>query len=243
MRIKGIVSYDGSHYQGFQDQKKDGVKTIQKEIERLLSYICNSPITIFASGRTDRGVHALNQVFHFDLNVDRDINHLKYALNRMLPRDILIKSLEVVSDDFHARYSAKRKHYRYIVDRVRNPFNVNYALFYDRKIDEELLNKGMKLFLGEHDFINFCSNKEEESYIRTIYQFTYHQENNQLIFDIIGSGFKRYMVRMIIGTVLALNNHQIELNYIEQRLVDNLCGTTIYNAEPQGLYLMEVYYD
>lgn len=243
MRIKGIVSYDGSHYQGFQDQKKDGVKTIQKEIERLLSYICNSPITIFASGRTDRGVHALNQVFHFDLEVDRDINHLKYALNRMLPRDILIKSLEVVSDDFHARYSAKRKHYRYIIDRVRNPFNVNYALFYDRKIDEELLNKGMKLFLGEHDFINFCSNKEEESYIRTIYQFTYHQENNQLIFDIIGSGFKRYMVRMIIGTLLALNNHQIELNYIEQRLVDNQCGTTIYNAEPQGLYLMEVYYD
>lgn len=243
MRIKGIVSYDGSHYQGFQDQKKANIKTIQGEIERLLSYICNSPITIFASGRTDRGVHAFNQVFHFDLNVDRDLSHLKYALNRMLPRDILIKSLEVVSDDFHARYSATRKHYRYIIDRVRNPFNINYALFYDRKIDEKLLNEGIKLFLGEHDFINFCSNKEEDAYVRNIYQFTYHYENNQLIFDIIGSGFKRYMVRMIIGTLLALNNHQIELNYIEQRLLKKECGTTIYNAEPQGLYLMEVYYD
>ena len=99
------------------------------------------------------------------------------------------------------------------------------------------------MFLGEHEFKNFCSNKEKDFYIRTIYSFTYKLENNQLIFDIIGSGFKRYMVRMIIGTLLALNNHQIDLSYIETRLNDIKKGTTIYNAEPNGLYLVEVFYD
>ena len=243
MRVKGIVSYDGSHYQGFQDQKKDNINTIQVVIEKLLSYICDEKIVIIGSGRTDKGVHALNQVFHFDMNNYRELNHLKYALNRMLPQDILIISLQEVNDDFHARYSATKKHYRYIVDLVRNPFNINYALYYDKKIDEEILSKGINLFLGEHEFKNFCSNKEKDSYVRTIYSFEYKKENNQLIFDIIGSGFKRYMVRMIIGTLLALNNHQIDLSYIETRLNDIKKGTTIYNAEPNGLYLVEVFYD
>ena len=193
MRVKGLVSYDGSHYQGFQDQKKDNINTIQGVIEKLLSSICNEKIVIVGSGRTDKGVHALNQVFHFDMNNYRELNHLKYALNRMLPQDIL--------------------------------------------------SQGINLFLGEHEFKNFCSNKEKDSYIRTIYSFTYKLENNQLIFDIIGSGFKRYMVRMIIGTLLALNNHQIDLSYIETRLNDIKKGTTIYNAEPNGLYLVEVFYD
>lgn len=243
MRVKAIVSYDGSHYQGFQDQKKSNTKTIQNEIERLLSFICNEKIVIFASGRTDKGVHALNQVFHFDMNCDRDLDHLLYALNRMLPRDILIKSLEEVSDDFHARYSAKKKHYRYIIDRVRNPFNINYALFYDKEIDEPLLKEGIEVFLGEHDFMNFCSNKEEETYVRKIYSLTYRRDNNQIVFDIIGSGFKRYMVRMIIGTLLALANHAIDVKYISDRLNRKIDCTTIYNAEPQGLYLVEVFYD
>lgn len=242
MRIKGIVSYDGSHYYGFQIQKNEKLVSIQGKIQEMLSKIFNSEIKIFGAGRTDRGVHAYNQVFHFDVEKVDDLDKLLYSLNKMLPRDIYIKSLDVVSDDFHSRYLATRKHYRYIIDLVRNPLNVNYALFYNKKIDFDLLNKGISLFLGEHDFINFCSNKEH-SYLRNIYYLDYKIQNNQLIFDIIGSGFKRYMVRMIIGTLMALSSHQVSLDYIEDRLNRKVDITTLYNAESQGLYLVEVFYD
>ena len=109
---------------------------------------------------------------------------------------------------------------------------------------EMTLNEAMNLFIGKHNFLHFCANKEEDEYIKEIYEFKYRFEDDMLIFDIIGDGFKRYMVRMIIGTVLAYVDHQIDLNYIKDRLsaLKDL-QTTSYNAEPQGLYLMEVYYD
>lgn len=242
MRIKGIVSYDGSHYYGFQIQQKEHEITIQGKLQEALSKMFNQEIKVFASGRTDRGVHAFNQVFHFDVDENRDLGKLLYSLNKLLPKDIYVKSLEYVNEDFHSRYSATKKHYRYIIDRVRNPFNLNYALYFNKKINYELLDKGINLFLGEHDFINFCSNKEN-SYVRTIYVFKYEEKDNQLIFDIIGSGFKRYMVRMLIGTLLALVTNQITLEYIEDRLSRKVDQTTLYNAESQGLYLVEVFYD
>lgn len=242
MRIKGIVSYDGSHYYGFQIQKNEKLVSIQGKIQEVLSKIFNCEIKIFGAGRTDRGVHAYNQVFHFDVDDKRDLDKLLYSLNKMLPKDIYVKSLEEVSSDFHSRYSSCKKHYRYVIDLVRNPFNINYALFYNRKIDFDLLDKGIYLFLGEHDFINFCSNKEH-SYFRYIYELKYQIINHQLIFDIIGSGFKRYMVRMIIGTLLALSSNQVSLEYISDRLSRKVDETTLYNAESQGLYLVEVFYD
>ncbi len=242
MRIKGVVSYDGSHYYGFQVQKKENEITIQEKIQNSLSKIFNKEIKIFASGRTDKGVHALNQVFHFDIDEEKDLDKLLYSLNCLLPDDIYVKSLTYVSDEFHSRYSATKKHYRYIIDRVRNPLNVNYSLFYNKNIDFDLLDKGINLFLGTHDFINFCSNKEH-SYFRTIYSFTYVLKDNQLIFDIIGSGFKRYMVRMIIGSLLALTSGKINLDYISDRLNRIIDETTIFNADSKGLYLVEVFYD
>ena len=242
MRIKGIVSYDGSHYYGFQIQQKEHEITIQGKLQEALSKMFNTEIKISGSGRTDRGVHALNQVFHFDVNENRDLGKVLYSLNQLLPKDIYVKSLEYVSDEFHSRYLATKKHYRYIIDRVRNPLNINYALYFNREIDFSLLDEGIKLFLGEHDFINFCSNKES-SYIRNIYSLKYEVKGEQLIFDIEGSGFKRYMVRMIIGTLLALVTHQIDLDYIKERLSRKVDQTTLYNAESQGLYLVEVFYD
>ena len=242
MRIKGIVSYDGSHYYGFQIQQKEHEITIQGKLQEALSKMYNTEIKISGSGRTDRGVHALNQVFHFDVSENRDLGKVLYSLNQLLPRDIYVKSLEYVSEEFHSRYLATKKHYRYIIDRVRNPLNINYALYFNREIDFALLDEGIKVFLGEHDFINFCSNKES-SYIRNIYSLKYEVKGDQLIFDIVGSGFKRYMVRMIIGTLLALVTHQIDLDYIKDRLSRKVDQTTLYNAESQGLYLVEVFYD
>jgi len=242
MRVKGIVSYDGSNYHGFQKQINE--KTIQGEIEGVLSKILNRPVNIFGSGRTDAKVHALNQVFHFDLIEERDLNKLHHSLNKLLPEDIYIKSLEVVNDGFHARFSVLKKHYTYKVSLQRNPFLINYSLLWLKSIDEKKLIDSMNLFLGEHNFWYFCANKEEDEYVKTIYEFRYRFEDNQLIFDIVGNGFKRYMVRMIIGTILAYMDNQINLDYIVDRLnVKAGLQTTSYNAEPQGLYLTEVIYD
>lgn len=244
MKILGTISYDGSAYYGFQIQTKQNYPTIQGEVEKYLSLVLNEPIKIFGSGRTDKGVHALNQTFHFETNKDNiDLLRLTYSLNKLLPNDILLKSLKVVDDDFHARYDVKEKHYQYRLCTKKNPFMVNYAGFFYKPLDLDLIKEGMKLFLGQHYFYNFCSNNDETTYLETIYDFTLKIEEDMLIFDIYGSGFKRYMVRMIIGTLVALGDHQIDLKYIEDRLNLPLGHNTSYNIESNGLYLMEVSYD
>ena len=245
MRVKAIVSYDGSLFNGFQKQTKQDVITIQGSIEKVLSTIFNKGVDIHGAGRTDKGVHALNQVFHFDFDKeDYDLSKLKYSLNRMLPSAILIKDLIRVKDDFHARKSALKKHYRYCIRLNPDPFVNNYMLVYLKPLDLDLILKGMDLFLGKHQFYNFCSNNEiDDEYEKEIFEFTLTRKDNDLIFDIIGTGFKRYMVRMIMGTLLALGDHQIDLNYIKEKLSAPLGNNTSYNAEPQGLYLVEVIYD
>lgn len=245
MRVKAIVSYDGSLFNGFQKQTKQDVITIQGSIEKVLSIIFNTEVSIHGAGRTDKGVHALNQVFHFDINKEEyDLSKLKYALNRMLPNAILIKELIRVSDDFHARKSALKKHYQYRIRLNQDPFVDKYMLVYLKELDLDLILRGMKLFLGKHKFYNFCSNNDaDDDYEKEIFEFTLIRKDNDLIFDIIGTGFKRYMVRMIIGTLIALGDHQIDLYYIVEKLNTPLGNNTSYNADPQGLYLVEVIYD
>ena len=245
MKVKGVISYDGSVFNGFQVQTKQNVVTVQGTLEKVLSQIFNTQIHIHGSGRTDKGVHALNQVIHFDIPQDEyDLSRLKYSLNRMLPSTILVKDLVKVDESFHARMSAKGKHYQYRIRLNQDPFAINYMLIYLKPLDLDLIKLGMKEFLGVHKFYNFCSNNDvEDEYEKEIFSFTLTQKDNDLIFDIIGTGFKRYMVRMIIGTLLALNEHQIDINYIKEKLSLPLGNNTSYNADPQGLYLMEVIYD
>ena len=117
-------------------------------------------------------------------------------------------------------------------------------LIYLKPLDIHLIKQGMEEFLGVHHFYNFCSNNDlDDDYQKEIFSFTLTQKENDLIFDIIGTGFKRYMVRMIIGTLLALGDHQIGIDYIKDKLLSPLGNNTSYNAEPQGLYLVEVIYD
>ena len=245
MRVKGIISYDGSMFNGFQVQTKQNVLTIQGVIENKLSLIFNMPIHIHGSGRTDKGVHALNQVIHFDIPTeDYDLSRLQYSLNRMLPEAILVKQLSKVNEDFHARKSVKRKHYCYKIRLHRDPFVNKYMLIYLKPINVQLIEEGMKEFLGKHQFYNFCSNSDpDDEYEKEIFDFTLTRVDDDLIFDIIGTGFKRYMVRMIIGTLLALNEGQIDISYIKEKLNLPLGNNVSYNIDPQGLYLVEVIYD
>ena len=242
MKILAKVSYLGTNYHGWQIQP-NGL-TIQEVIENTLSKILNTPTKIYGSGRTDAGVHALNQAFHFELNKDFDLERLKYSLNSLLPDDISINSLEKVSDDFHARFSAKKKHYQYRINTLKkNPFLYQTTAYYPYPFDMTKFMQALDLFVGEHNYQNFTSKEEDEdSYKREIYDIKVTIEEDYISVDLIGSGFMRYMIRDIIGTCLAVASGKEELTYITDRLDTDKDMHTAYRASPEGLFLIDVIY-
>lgn len=243
MRIKGIIAYDGTRYFGFQIQNNQ--TTIQGELVKVISKILNEDIRVFGSGRTDKGVHALNQVIHFDTNKKTvDLSKLMHGINSLLPNDILIKNLEIVDDSFHSRISATKKHYRYVLSLEDNPFEINYALIYKNNVNIALIKEAMDIFVGKHNFCCYCANNEEENdYEKEIYSFDVTKNNNHVVFDVYGNGFKRYMVRMLVGTILAYNEGKVDKDFIISHLNLPLGNNVSYKAPSQGLYLVEVFYD
>lgn len=243
MRIKAIISYNGSNYYGFQTQNNKEMNSIQDEIEKVLSTIFNCPISIAASGRTDRGVHALNQVIHFNVeNKEIDLYKLKYSINCMLPRDIYFKEMEVVDKKFHSRFCVKTKTYRYIINTgERNVLLDRLVYNLSRKLDVIKIKEAMNLFVGEHSFLNFCTNTEGD-FVRNIYSFTLEEKGDYLIFDISGNGFRRYMVRMIIGTLIEIGLGNIDFSFIKDVLDGGKYNRVRYKAPSEGLYLKDVEY-
>ena len=145
MKILGICSYKGTNYYGW--QKQVGFISVQEKIEKVISQVYDTPITIYGSGRTDAGVHALKQYFHYVSNKEKDLNQLAYALNKMLPEDIKILSLKEVDDDFHSRYSVKQKIYEYrILLTNKDPFHDDLVYVYPLSLDVALLEKALKKF-------------------------------------------------------------------------------------------------
>ncbi len=242
MKYKIIFSYFGHDFYGYQIQ--EGVRTVQEEVEKILHYLFQENIRIYSSGRTDKGVHALNQVATFTSTNDIEPNKLKYALNRLLPKDIHIKKCEYCSEEFHARFSAIKKRYVYKMiageqDPLLNPF---YFITH-WKLDENKIRMAMNEFIGEHDFKNFCTNKDELSYIETIESFTLEKKDNVYIFSIVGSGFKRYMVRMIIGTVLAVGRGSYSIEQLKSKIDSIQRENVSFKVPPEGLYLDKVFYE
>lgn len=242
MRLKAIISYNGKNYFGYQEQTKTGEITIQEVIQNVLKKIFSKEIIIYSSGRTDRGVHALGQVIHFDIDEERDLGKLMWSINSLLPSDIHFTSLIKVDDDFHARYNAKGKTYRYIVNtNDHNPLLDDIVYNSKRPYDIEIVKDAMKLFLGEHDFYNFSSNNEGSS-IRVINSFDIEKRDGFLIFNIKGNGFRRYMVRMIIGTCLEAGLKKISIEEIKDMLDRKKDVRTRFKAPSCGLYLVDVEY-
>lgn len=243
MRLFACVSYKGTNYQGWQKQKS--APTVQSEIEKVLSKILNTEINIYASGRTDAGVHANHQYFHFDIDKDVDIDRLMYSTNCLLPKDIKINSLKRVDDDFHARFSAKKKEYKYIVNlKGNNPFNyeLNAEMYLD--VDDNLLKESLNLFIGEHNFQDFTSKEEDDNnFVRTIYFASFTRSGDQLVISFIGNGFMRYQIRDMVATALMVAANKESIEFIKQHLKDKKERDIVsYKAPAEGLYLEEVYY-
>ena len=245
MKYKCIVSYDGKDYNGYQRQKHDK-NTIQEVIENVLSYIFKEKVTIYGSGRTDKHVHAIGQVFHFESDKNVPLTNLKKALNEMLPLSIQIKQCELVDDNFHARYSSHKKVYVYKIKNTteKSVFEDRYYAYIKDKIDVNLLSEASKLFIGTHDFKNFTTNKieEVESFVKTIYDVKVKQSKEKIEIQFYGSGFLRYQVRMMVGALIVVATNKKDISFISHLLKENVDEKCSYKADPQGLYLKKVVY-
>ena len=243
-RYKVIVSYDGTNYNGWQRQN-NGIG-IQEIIEKLLYKITKEKIEIIGSGRTDKHVHALGQVFHFDTSNSMTANNFKMALNGLLPNDIYIKDIEEVNCNFHARFSAIKKMYIYKINTENyDPLLYNYTYHQKNKLDIELMEECSKIFIGEKDFSSFCANTFDihPDQIRTIYDIKFSQINNILEIEFIGNGFLRYMVRMICACLIQVGNHKLSIDKAQEILNEKSKEAFKFNAVANGLYLKGVIYD
>lgn len=246
MRFLMTFSYDGSKYNGYQKQPK--VKTVQGEIEKVLKKLTgNKKIDIFASGRTDAKVHAISQKAHFDFDTKMEPKNIKDALNSMLPDDIYVKSIEEVSDTFHARYNVKAKEYIYKINMGEyDPIQKDYVYQYNKKLDVVEIERALKYLEGTHDFKSFTkANDEREDYVRTIVQTNLirnFKQVNKITISFLGTGFMRYMVRNMVGTLIEIGEGKKKSEDIIEILEAKDRRKAGITAAPEGLYLKDVFY-
>ncbi|MFG6497398.1 tRNA pseudouridine(38-40) synthase TruA [Fictibacillus sp. UD] len=244
-RMKVTVAYDGTEFAGYQIQPSG--RTVQGTIQAVLQKIHKGEtVNISASGRTDAGVHAVGQVFHFDTDLQIPAEAWGKALNAMLPNDILIKKAERVESTFHSRFSAlsKEYHYKLLIRKQPDVFSRNHMFHYPYPLNVEDIKRAAKLFLGTHDFTSFSSAKSEVAdKVRTIFELDAVEEGNTLVFKIRGSGFLYNMVRIIVGTLLEVGQGKRkpeEISAILEGKDRSLAGKT---APAHGLYLYQVNYE
>jgi len=246
MRYLMTFSYDGSKYKGYQKQPKQ--KTIQGEIEKALKTINNNKtVEIHASGRTDAGVHAYNQKAHFDLDMDITCDKLKHGLNGLIPNDIYIKQIVEVKDDFHARFNVRGKEYIYKLNMGEyDPLEKDYVYQYNKKLDVVEMERALKYLEGKHDFKSFTkANDEKEDYVRTITQTNLIRDLknvNRITFVFLGTGFMRYQVRNMVGTLIEIGEGKRKSEDIIAIIEAKDRTIAGHTANPEGLYLKDVYY-
>ena len=243
MRYLIKFSYDGTNFCGY--QKQPGKRCVESELEKALYDINNHTTTkVVGAGRTDRGVHANCQCAHFDINVDITLYKLKCALNSLLPDDIHVFSTEIVDENFHARFSSKKKRYKYIINCGEyNPIERNYVYQYCKKLDVEKMKKEIKSFIGVHNFKPFVSDEaKKEDYKRTIYEAYIEENQDKVIFYFIGNGFMKYQVRNMVGTLFKVGKGKLPLGIVDEIFKDNSKSKLITTIKREGLYLDNIEY-
>jgi tRNA pseudouridine38-40 synthase len=241
MRFRLLTEYDGTAYSGWQIQ--NGQITIQGEIEKALARVFGMPVRIIAAGRTDTGVHAKEQVAHFDYASPIDVNKLMVALNGILNRDIRVSAIESVPADFHARYSAKLREYRYYISRVQTVFLRDYTWYLSYHLDLKRMNKAAHKIIGHHDFKGFCrSQSEVDNHFCTIRRARWIIDDNLSVFVIQADRFLHGMVRALVGTFVDIGRSKWEINKINEILTSRDRSVAGQAAPAKGLILEKVYY-
>lgn len=243
-RIRLIIEYDGTNYVGWQTQPNG--TAIQPLIERELKKVTGENVALHGSGRTDSGVHALAQVAHFDTDSLIPGEKFAYAINAGLNPDVRVIYSGDCPEDFHARFGAKKKHYRYSI--FNSPHSS--ALFCDRALhihgalDVGAMDRAAGMLEGEHDFAAFKSaNSAVKSTVRTIYSSSVKKQGSMIYFDISGSGFMYNMVRILAGTLLEIGTGKRSCENVEQLINNRSRAEAGPTAPPCGLMLMRVQYE
>lgn len=240
MRYFMRFSYNGSKFNGF--QKQVDKRTVQGDLESVLSKIFNENIRVVASGRTDAGVHAYNQCLHFDSSKEVDFDKLKFSLNSLL-HNIYVKELYSVPDDFHARYDCTKKEYIYKINVGEfDPIYEEYIYQYNKSLDIEKMKDACMYLIGEHDFRSFTSLDYEKNCVRTIYSIDISIENDIIYIDFVGNGFLKYMVRNMVGLLIEVGSNNRNVEDVK-KILDSIDRKEAGICAPSmGLYLANVYY-
>ncbi len=243
--LKVCIAYNGAAYHGF--QRQSNAVTIQQVLEDGLRKLLKTPTTINGCSRTDTGVHAKQFFFSFRTNSSIPCDGFVKGMNALLPDDIAVLSCEDADEDFHARFSAKGKEYIYRVKNTpqRDVFTDRLALWYHGALDEQVMDKAAKLFIGEHDFAAFCKAEAKEhlkSTVREVYDFSVRRENDEVIFTVSGSGFLHNMVRIMVGTLIYVSEGKRTESDILRSLETGVRETAGKTIDPRGLYLNRVFY-
>jgi len=242
-KLKVTLAYDGTAYRGFQLQP--GEDTIQARLESALSQMAKEPVRVTAAGRTDSGVHAWAQVIHFRLPRPIPPRGILEGLNSMLPEDIRIRQVDEAEDDFHARFGARSKTYRYFFDRaaVPSPLRCRYTLHYPHPLDREALEAAAALFVGERDFAAFrAASCEAHTTVRHCTASAFLNEGSELVYEIEASGFLHHMVRNIVGTLLEVGRGKRRASSLESVFASQQRSEAGPTAPARGLHLMKVTY-
>lgn len=243
MRIALGIEYDGSQYHGWQAQT--GLHTVQQVLERAVSKVADVPVSIVCAGRTDTAVHALAQVVHFDFDKERAMRSWIYGANAHLPKDVCVGWAKEVPDDFHARFSALSRSYRYVI--YNSP--IRPALFHTkvswqyRQLDENLMHEAAQFLMGEHDFTSFRSVEcQSKSALRNITFISVRRQNNMIIMDVTANAFLHHMVRNIAGVLISIGSGKNRISFAQEVLQAKDRRLGAETAPPYGLYLVDVVY-
>lgn len=241
--LRITIAYDGSKYKGWQKQK-DNDLTIQSKIENVLSKMTGEEIQIVGCGRTDAGVHAENYIANFHTKSTYPIKKMLDYTYEFLPEDIVIKSIDEVSERFHARYNVKSKTYVYTINnnRFRNVFNRKYAYHLTEKLNLAEMRNASEILTGTHDFQSFTNVRSEKSTIRTINHIRIIEKDGMIEIEINGNGFLWNMVRIIVGTLIEVGTGKLKSIDVERILIEKKRREAGHLAQAKGLCLREVQY-
>ena len=244
MKIALGVEYLGTDFHGWQIQKS-GLRTVQGVVEPALSKIANHPVRVFCSGRTDAGVHAQEQVIHFETQTTRTEGAWLFGGNANLPSDVNFKWAKEVNDDFHARFNAHARSYEYKIHHhpVRSSLKTGYYLWEPRSLNIDVMRKAAAFLLGEHDFSCFRGSMcQAKSPIKTIEYLQIDEIGDDLIIKVKANAFLHHMVRNLVGTLLKVGRGEESTEWMLSVLDSKDRKEAGPTAEPQGLYFVKAHY-
>ncbi|HZK34477.1 MAG TPA: tRNA pseudouridine(38-40) synthase TruA [Bacillota bacterium] len=241
--VRLTIEYDGTDYAGWQIQ--DNAITIQQLVQEALEKLTREPIKLTGSGRTDSGVHALGQVANFKTRSTIPSERFSYALNAVLPRDIKVISSQGVPMDFHARFSAKEKTYRYcmLVNTHGSAIGHRFHVHVRPPLDIEAMNRASRAYIGSHDFAAMqATGSSVESTVRTIFESQLRSDGDYLYYSVRGNGFLYKMVRIMVGTLIEVGKGKINADDIPEILSSQARKKAGFTAAAKGLFLDRAYY-